>query len=190
MTGASEVALTEHPVGPWAGNVSILLLAAAEESDDPMVLRMADWRGCSALEYVPGRNGGQATFIGRRITAATLAEYLYAGYTLERFCEGLGVDMSSVRAVYDFMVDGPPVDTVDLTGCPSVELRRWGTASQSWEAPVFKGVGYPVEALFDFLKAGLPASDFADAYEVDLAYEHVEAVLRHAADQGYQGPLG
>ena len=50
-----------------------------------MILRMVDWRDCSALEHVPGRNSGQATFIGRRIPAQTLADRLPAGGTLETF---------------------------------------------------------------------------------------------------------
>ena len=161
-----------------------------ESQNDPMILRMVDWRGCSAVEYVPGRKGGQATFIGHRIPAQALADYLDAGYTLETFVDGFLLDMASVRAVYDFMVNDPPVSTVDLTGCASVELRPLGGALHSWETPVFVGAGFPVEPLFDFMKAGRPAREFADAYGVDLDYEHVEAVLRHAADQGYQGPLG
>ena len=47
--------------------------------------------------------------------------------------------------------------------------------------------GIYVEALFDFLKSGRTAQEFADTYNVD--YQHIAAVLRHAADQDYQGPL-
>ena len=87
-----------------------------------MVLRMVDWRGCPALEYVPGRNGGQATFIGRRIPAPTLASWLTTGGTLETFSDAFGIDMGSVRAVHEYMTNGPPVGTVDLTGRRFVEL--------------------------------------------------------------------
>ena len=79
------------------------------------------------------------------------------------------------------MTDSPPVGTVDLTGCCSVELAPWGT-------PTFAGTWLHVEALFDFVKAGRTAREFSDTYDVD--YEHVEAVLRHAVDQDYQGPVG
>ena len=91
-----------------------------------MILRMVDWRDCPALEYVPGRNSGQATFIGRRIPAETLPDWLTTGGTLETFSDTFGIDMDSVRAVHEYMTDNPPVDTVDLTGCRSVELTPLG----------------------------------------------------------------
>ena len=96
--------------------------SSATHLDNPMVLRMVDWRGCAALEYVPGRNGGQATFIGRRIPAQTLVSWLATGGTVETFPEAFRVDMGSVRAVHEYMTSGPPVGTVDLTGCRFVEL--------------------------------------------------------------------
>ncbi len=169
--------------------------SSATHLDNPMVLRMVDWRDCPALEYVPGRKGGQATFIGRRIPAQTLADWLATGGTLETFPDAFRVDMGSVRAVHEYMTNGPPVGTVDLTGCRFVELTCMsdlpgvhfvGPPPPPW--PTFAGTRRRVEALFDFLKAGRTAREFSDTY--DVAYEHVEAVLRHAADQGYQGPLG
>ncbi len=184
-SGAAEDTPSELPAGSWA-----------ERHDDPMVLRMVDWRGCAALEYVPGRKGGQATFIGRRIPADTLVDWLTTGGgTLDTFPDAHLIDTEPVRAVYDYMTSGPPVDTVDLTGCPFVELtcvtdvpgvHFVGFTPPPW--PTFAGTRRRVEALFDFLKAGRTAREFSDTYDVD--YEHVEAVLRHAADQGYQGPLG
>ena len=154
-----------------------------------MILRMVDWRGCFGLEYVPGRKGGQATFIGRRIPAQALADWLSTGGTLETFSDTFGIDMGSVRAVYEYMTDSLPVGTVDLTGCRSVELTTRGilTRGVSRGIPAFVGTGIQVEALFDFLKAGRTAREFSDTYAVD--YQHVDAVLRHAADQDYQGPL-
>ena len=170
MSGAAEDTPPVLPVGSWA-----------KRRDNPMVLRMVDWRDCPALEYVPGRKGGQATFIGRRVPAQALADWLSTGRTLEAFSDTFGIDMGSVRAVHEYMTDSPPVGTVDLTGCCSVELTPWGT-------PTFAGTWLHVEALFDFVKAGGTARDFSDTYDVD--YEHVEAVLRHAVDQDYQGPVG
>ena len=183
-SGAAEDTPSELPAGSWA-----------ERHDDPMVLRMVDWRGCAALEYVPGRKGGQATFIGRRIPAQTLADWLATGGTLETFPDAFRVDMGSVRAVHEYMTSGPPVGTVDLTGCRFVELTCMSNVPGVHfvgppppPLPTFAGTRRRVEALFDFLKAGRTAREFSDTYDVD--YEHVEAVLRHAADQGYQGPLG
>ena len=169
MSGAAEDTPSALPAG-----------SSAKRQDNPMVLRMVDWRGCPALEYVPGRKGGQATFIGRRIPAQTLADWLTTGGTLETFPNAFRVDMGSVRAVHEYMTSGPPVGTVDLTGCCSVELAPWGT-------PIFAGTWAHVEALFDFVKAERTAREFSDTYDVD--YEHVEAVLRHAVDQDYQGPM-
>lgn len=171
---ASDETLPVLPAGSWA-----------KRRDNPMVLRMVDWRTCSGLEYVPGRNGGQATFIGRRIPAQALADWLSTGCTPEAFSDTFGIDMGSVRAVYEYMTDSPPVGTVDLTGCRSVELTPRGMRPH--RIPTFVGTGVQVEALFDFLKAGRTARDFSDTYNVD--YQHVAAVLRHAADQDYQGPL-
>ena len=141
---------------------------------------MVDWRDCPGLEYVPGRKGGQATFIGRRIPARALADWLSTGRTLEDFSDTFKINIGTVNAVYRYMTDDLPVGTVDLAGCASVEIDSWGS-------PAFKGSGFPVEALFDFLKAGRTARDFSVTYDVDC--EHVKAVLRHAADQNYQGPL-
>ena len=171
---AAEETLSALPYGPWL-----------TRQDNPMILRMVDWRGCSALEYVPGRNGGKATFIGRRIPAQTLVDWLTSGDgTLEDFPYAFGVDIRDVIAVYEYMLDSPPVGTVDLTGCCSVEL----TPQRGDSYPVFVGTRFPVEPLFYFFKAGGTAREFSDTYDVD--YEHVEAVVRHAADQDYQGPLG
>ena len=173
-SGAAEETLPALPPGQWA-----------KRHDDPMILRMVDWRGCFGLEYVPGRKGGQATFIGRRIPAQTLADWLTTGGTLETFSDTFGIDMDSVRAVYDFMTDNLPTDTVDLTGCCSVELTPRGMRPHL--IPTFLGTGIQVEALFDFLKSGRTAREFSDTYDVD--YQHIAAVLRRAADQGYRGPL-
>ena len=149
-----------------------------------MILRIVDYRDCSPLEYVPGRNSGTATFIGRRIPVQTLADWLSTGQTLEAFSDTFGIDIGDVRAVHEYMTDSPPVGTVDLTGCGAVELNPRGI-------PTFVGNVYPpVEALFDFFMAGRTARDFSDAYDVDVDYEYVEAVVRHAADQDYPGPLG
>ena len=184
MSGAAEDTPPVLPAGSWATHL-----------DNPMVLRMVDWRGCSALEYVPGRKGGQATFIGRRVPAQALADWLSTGGTLEAFSDAFGIDMGSVRAVHEYMTDSPPVGTVDLTGCRFVELTFLSdvpgyliVGPPPPPLPTFAGTLVRVEALFDFLKAGRTAREFSDTY--DVAYEHVEAVLRHAADQGYQGPLG
>lgn len=148
--------------------------------NNPMILRMIDWRGCSAVEYVPGRKGGQATFRGRRITAQSLADWLSTGQTLEAFSDTFEIDKASVMEAYRHMSNEPPVGTVDLTDCPSVQLNPWNL-------PSFKGSTFPVEPLFDFMKAGRTARDFSETYDLD--YEHIEAVLRHAAEQNYQGPL-
>ena len=173
-SGTAEETLPALPPGQWA-----------RRRDDPMILRMVDWRGCFGLEYVPGRKGGQATFIGRRIPAQTLADWLTTGGTLETFSDTFGIDMDSVRAVYEFMTDNLPVGTVDLTGCRSVELTPRGMRPHL--IPTFLGTGIQVEALFDFLKSGRTAREFSDTYDVD--YQHIAAVLRRAADQGYRGPL-
>ena len=173
-SGAAEETLPALPPGEWA-----------KRRDDPMILRMVDWRDCPALEYVPGRNSGQATFIGRRIPAETLPDWLSTGGTLETFSDTFGIDMDSVRAVYEFMTDSLPVDTVDLTGCRSVELTPRGMRPH--RVPAFVDTGLPVDILFDFLKGGRTAREFADTYDVD--YQHIAAVLRRAADQGYRGPL-
>ena len=173
-SGTAEETLPALPPDEWA-----------KRHDDPMILRMVDWRDCSALEYVPGRNSGQATFIGRRIPVDTLADWLTTGGTLETFSDTFGIDMDSVRAVHEYMTDNPPVDTVDLTGCCSVELTPLGMRPH--RVPTFVGTGLPIDILFDSLKGGRTAREFADTYNVD--YQHVAAVLRHAADQDYQGPL-
>lgn len=144
-----------------------------------MILRMIDWRGCSAVEYVPGRKGGQPTFLGRRIPAQALADWLSTGQTLEPFSETFQIDKASVMEAYRHMSNEPPVGTVDLTDCPSAHLNPWNV-------PSFKGTHFPVVALFDFLKAGRTAREFSETYELD--YQHIETVLRHAAAQNYQGP--
>ena len=147
--------------------------------DNPMVLRMIDWRGCSAVEYVPGRKGGQATFLGRRIPAQALADWLSTGRTPEEFSDVFEIELDSVMDAVRYLNDDPPVGTVDLTGCAAVQLNPW-------DMPSFKGTTFPVESLFDFLKAGRKAREFSETYGMD--HGHVEAVLSHAAAQNYQGP--
>lgn len=151
-----------------------------ESQNNPMILRMIDWRGCSDVEYVPGRKSGKPTFIGRRIPAEGLADWLATGQTLEEFSEVFKINLDSVMAASRYLTENPPVVTVDLTDCPAVQLNPANM-------PSFEGTHFPVVALFDFLKAGRTARDFSETYELD--YEHVETVLRHATARGYQGPI-
>ena len=142
-----------------------------------MILRMIDWRGCSSVEYVPGRKSGQPTFIGRRVPVHGLADWLATGERLEEFSEAFQIPMDSVMAAFRYRTDDPPVESVDLTGCPAVQLNPANMVS-------FKGTHFPVVALFDFLKAGETAREFSKTYGLD--HEHVEAVLRYATAQNYQ----
>ena len=56
-----------------------------EPQDNPMILRMIDWSGCSAVEYVPGRVGSHPSFVGRRIAAQGLLDWISDGGTGEGF---------------------------------------------------------------------------------------------------------
>ncbi len=150
------------------------------EHQNPMVLRMIDWRGCSAVEYVPGRKSGQPTFIGRRIPVQGLIDWLATGKSLEGFSETFRVNMDAVKTASCYLNDNPPVGTVDLSDCPAVQINPANM-------PSFKGTHFPVVALFDFLKAGRTAREFSETYALD--YGHIETVLRHATTQNYQGPV-
>ena len=152
----------------------------AEHQNNPMVLKMIDWRGCSAVEYVPGRKSGKPTFIGRRIPVQALIDWLATGQSLEGFSETFRVNMDVVKTALCYLNDKPPVGTVDLSDCPAVQLNPANM-------PSFKGTHFPVVALFDFLKAGKTAQEFSETYVLD--YEHIETVLRHATAQNYQRPV-
>ncbi|MYD41362.1 MAG: DUF433 domain-containing protein [Acidimicrobiia bacterium] len=148
--------------------------SAPVDSHSPMILTMIDWRGCSAVEYVPGRKSGSPTFIGRRVPVQGLTDWLRTGRTLETFSETFQISMDAVTDAYLYMTDNPPVETVDLADCPAVQLNPADMLS-------FKGTHFPVVALFDFLKAGRTPREFSETYGLD--HEQVETVLRHATAQ-------
>ena len=145
---------------------------SAESQNDPMVLRMIDWRGCSAVEYVPGRVGGHPSFIGRRIAVEGLVDWIAAGGTCEGFADTFRIGADAVSEAFRYLDDAPPVEVVDLTGCPAVRLS-------DRNIPAFRGTRFPVESLFHYLKGGKTAEEFSDTYGLD--YDDIRAVLSHAA---------
>lgn len=150
-----------------------------EPQDNPMILRMVDWRGCSAVEYVPGRVGSHPSFNGRRIAVQGLVDWIATGRTGEEFADALRIETDSVMAAFRYLNDDPPVEVVDLTSCPTVQLNYRNV-------PSFRGTCFPVESLFHYLKGGKTAREFSETYQLD--YEDIKTVLRHAAAQDYQGP--
>ena len=89
-----------------------------ESQNDPMILRMIDWRGCSAVEYVPGRVGSHPSFIGRRISVQGLVDWIEAGRSWEGFAETFQIEPDAVKEAVRYLNNDPPVDIVDLTDCP------------------------------------------------------------------------
>ena len=151
-----------------------------EPQSNPMILRMIDWRGCSAVEYVPGRVGSHPSFIDSRIAVQGLVDWIATGGTREGFADALRTETDSVVAAFRYLNDDPPVEVVDLTDCPAVQLRYRNI-------PAFQGTRFPVESLFHYLKGGKTAQEFSETYELD--YEHIKTVLHHAHAQNYQGPI-
>jgi len=145
---------------------------SAESQSDPMVLRMIDWRGCSAVEYVPGRVGSHPSFMGRRIAVGGLVDWIAAGGTCEGFADTFRIETDAALEAFRYLDDAPPVEVVDLTGCPAVRLN-------DRNIPAFRGTPFPVESLFHYLKGGKTAEEFADTYGLD--YDDIRAVLSHAA---------
>ena len=160
-----------------------------ESQNDPMILRMIDWRGCSAIEYVPGRNAGYPTFVGRRIPVRFLVERLENGGSPEEYAADLHIAVDAVMAAVRYLRDDPPVEVVDLNGCPGVWLKRASTRGFD-DFPVFEGTGISVESLFHRLKGGRTVEEFIGHFDGvfgpgHLNPEHVYTVLRHAAAQGH-----
>ena len=81
------------------------------------------------------------------------------------------MDMDTLMVAVDYLRNDPPVGVVDLTDCPVVEPNESGD-------PSFQGTGFPVEALFNFLKSGRTAEEFSDIYDLD--YDQIRAVLDYA----------
>ena len=79
--------------GPLASGTDDTLAS----QNDPMVLRMIDWRGCSAVEYVPGRVGSHPSFIGRRIAVQGLVDWIEGGRWWEGFAEAFRIEADAVR---------------------------------------------------------------------------------------------
>ena len=159
-----------------------------ESQNGPMILRMIDWRGCSAVEYVPGRKAGKPTFIGRRIPVRGLVEWLELGYSPEEFAADLDIAIDSVMAAVRYLHDDPPVEVVDLTGCPAVVCftDEWGNF------PAFEDTTISVESLFNALKGGQTVDEFISYFAAEfgpdyLDHEHIDTVLGHAA-HGYPVP--
>ena len=82
-----------------------------------------------------------------------LVGWLNAGSSVEDFSEGFHMDMDTLMVAVDYLRNDPPVGVVDLTDCPVVEPNESGD-------PSFQGTGFPVEALFNFLKSGRTAEEF------------------------------
>ena len=141
-----------------------------------MILRMIDWRGCPAVEYVPGRVGSHPSFKGRRIAVQGLVDWLATGQSPEGFSETFRVDMDSVMTAVLYLNDDPPVEIVDLTDCSAAHLNYRNV-------PAFQGTRFPVESLFHYLKGGKTAREFSETYELD--YEDIKTVLQHAAAENY-----
>ena len=140
----------------------------------PMVLEMIDWRGCPVVEYVPERMSGDPSFVNCRVKVSQLVDWVNRGYSVDEFANTYYMDVDLLRVAVRYLRDSPPVEIVDLAGCPGVELNRWGE-------PSFAGSGIRVEALFNFLKAGRSASEFAATYEwAGIDDGHVTTVLAHA----------
>ena len=145
--------------------------------NDPMVLRMIDWRGCSAVEYVPGRVGSHPSFIGRRIAVQGLVDWIEEGRSWEGFAEAFQIEADAVREAVRYLNNDQPVDIVDLTDCPAVCVGYRGV-------PVFEGSRFPVESLFHYLRGGKTAREFSDTYE--FSYDLIAAVLRHAGVENHR----
>ena len=139
----------------------------------PMVLEMIDWRGCPVVEYVPERMSGDPSFVNCRVQVSQLVDWVNRGYSVDEFANTYYMDVDLLRVAVRYLRDSPPVEIVDLAGCPGVELNRWGE-------PSFAVSGIRVEALFNFLKAGRSASEFAATYEwAGIDDGHVTTVLAH-----------
>ena len=148
-------------------------MGVAESTDSPMVLEMIDWRGCPAVEYVPERVSSDPSFINRRIKVSHLVEWVNNGRTVEEFADSLRIDVDLLRVAARYLNNDPPVEVVDLTGCDGLGLNQWGE-------PCFAGSNIPVEVLFNFLKAGRSADEFAATYEwAGIKNSHVTTVLAH-----------
>ena len=156
----------ERHAGAMSGNPT-----SSGTHDHPMLLEMIDWRGCPVVEYVPGRVSGKPSFLNCRMQVSLLVDWVNAGHGASQFAEDFHMDIDQLMVAVEYLRGDPPVQVVDLTGCPVVELNPSGT-------PSFKGTHFPVEALFNFLKSGRTARDFSDTYNLD--YEHVSTVLAHA----------
>ena len=143
----------------------------SQNADQAMVLRMIDWRGCSVVEYVPERVSGQPSFLNRRIQLPLLVGWLNAGSSVEDFARAFRVDMDTLMVAVRYLQNSPPVHVVDLAVCPVVESNEDG-------APAFRGTGFPVEALFNYIKSGRTAKEFSDTYDLDD--EQVRTVLAYA----------
>ena len=147
-----------------------------DSQNDPMVLRMIDWRGCSAVEYVPGRVGSHPSFIGRRISVQGLVDWIEAGRSWEGFAETFRIEPDAVKEAFRYLNNDPPMEIVDLTDCPAVCIGYRGV-------PVFEDSRFPVESLFHYLKGGKTAQEFSATY--GFSYDLVAAVLRHAAVESH-----
>ena len=132
--------------------------------NQPMLLEMIDWRGCPVVEYVPGRVSGKPSFLNCRMQVSLLVDWVNTGHSAAQFAEDFHMDIDQLMVAVEYLRGDPPVQVVDLTGCPVVELNPSGT-------PSFKGTHFPVEALFNFLKSGRTARDFSDTYNLDYMVE-------------------
>ena len=141
-------------------------------SADPVALKMIDWRDCPVIEYVPERVSGKPSFLNRRLQVEILVEWLNAGSGVEDFAQCFRIDMDTLTVAVEYLRNDPPVEIVDLAGCPAVELAPDGY-------PAFKGTRFPVRALFDFLKSGRSVREFSDMYSFALSHDQVNAVLDH-----------
>ena len=81
-----------------------------------------------------------------------------------------------MREAFRYLNNDPPVDIVDLTGCPAVCVGYRGV-------PVIEGSRFPVESLFHYLRGGKTAREFSDTYE--FSYDLIAAVLRHAGVENH-----
>ena len=102
---------------------------------------------------------------------SVLVEWVTAGYDLDEFEASYHVDLDKLRRAVQYIKNDPPVHVVELTDCPVVERGQSGE-------PVFKGTTFPVEILFNQIKGGVSARDFADRYGLD--YDHIQTVLSYA----------
>jgi len=139
-------------------------------TEQRVVLEMIDWRGCPVVEYVPERVSGQPSFLNLRMQVSQLVDWISAGHSVEQFAEVFHMDVKQLRVAVEYLRNDPPVETVDLTGCPVVELNPIGM-------PSFKSTHFPVVTLFNFLKSGRTAREFSDTYH--LNHDHVKHVLAH-----------